>query len=117
MSGPDRGSHRTLRRWLRRALGAAAVAGGAALASAAAAPSGTEPARPDIEVGRLALPVEGVAAAGLRDTFVAGRPGHLHEAIDIAAPRGTRVYAVDDGTVVKLFRSVPGGLTVYQFDP
>jgi murein DD-endopeptidase MepM/ murein hydrolase activator NlpD len=33
------------------------------------------------------------------------------------APRGTKVFAVDDGKLVKLFKSVPGGLTVYQFDP
>ena len=65
----------------------------------------------------LAVPVEGVVAAELRDTFSAGRPGHPHEAIDIAAPRGTRVYAVDDGKVAKLFTSVPGGLTIYHFDP
>jgi len=40
-----------------------------------------------------------------------------HEALDIAAPRGTPVRAVDDGRIAKLFRSVPGGITVYQFDP
>ena len=66
---------------------------------------------------RLAIPVEGVRAADLRNTFDEGRNGHRHEAIDIAAPRGTRVLAVDDGRLVKLFTSVPGGLTVYQFDP
>ena len=66
---------------------------------------------------RLAVPVEGVRAADLRDTFAEGRPGHRHEAIDIAAPRGTAVLATDDGTVAKLFTSVPGGLTIYQFDP
>lgn len=27
------------------------------------------------------------------------------------------MYAVDDGKLAKLFTSVPGGLTVYQFDP
>jgi len=65
----------------------------------------------------LIVPVEGVAAADLRDTFGDGRPGHRHEAIDIAAPRGARVLAADDGKLVKLFTSVPGGLTIYQFDP
>ena len=66
---------------------------------------------------RLAVPVEGVRAADLRNTFREARRGHRHEAIDIAAPRGARVVAVDDGRLVKLFTSVPGGLTVYQFDP
>jgi murein DD-endopeptidase MepM/ murein hydrolase activator NlpD len=40
----------------------------------------------------------------------------VHEAIDLPAPRGTPVVAVDDGIIKKLFTSVPGGLTVYQFD-
>ena len=40
-----------------------------------------------------------------------------HEAIDIMAPRGTPVIAADDGVVKKLFISVPGGMTVYEFDP
>src|SRR5207244_3033184 len=44
------------------------------------------------------------------------RDGIPHEALDIMAPRGTPVVAVDDGTIAKLFRSVPGGLTIYQFD-
>ncbi len=65
----------------------------------------------------LALPVEGVPASALRDTFLEGRPGHPHEALDIMAPRGTPVHAVDDGRLARLFSSVPGGLTVYQFDP
>jgi murein DD-endopeptidase MepM/ murein hydrolase activator NlpD len=33
------------------------------------------------------------------------------------APRGTPVYAVEDGRVAKLFTSVPGGKTIYQYDP
>jgi murein DD-endopeptidase MepM/ murein hydrolase activator NlpD len=65
----------------------------------------------------LGLPVEGLNPRELRDTFADARDGHRHEAIDILAPRGTRVLAVDDGRVVKLFNSVRGGLTVYQFDP
>ena len=83
----------------------------------AASASPSVQAAPASPLRRLAIPVEGVAAADLRDTFDDGRPGHRHEAIDIAAPRGTRVVAVDDGTLVKLFTSVPGGLTIYQFDP
>jgi murein DD-endopeptidase MepM/ murein hydrolase activator NlpD len=33
------------------------------------------------------------------------------------APRLTPVRAVDDGRIAKLFLSVPGGNTIYQFDP
>jgi peptidoglycan LD-endopeptidase LytH len=65
----------------------------------------------------LGLPVEGLKVTDLRDTFADARGGHRHEALDILAPRGTRVLAVDDGRVAKLFNSVRGGLTVYQFDP
>lgn len=65
----------------------------------------------------LVMPVAGVRAEALADTFEQGRPGHRHEAIDIPAPRGTPVHAVDDGKVAKLFTSVPGGLTIYHFDP
>ena len=68
--------------------------------------------------GPLLIPVAGVEAKHLFDTFSQSRGGgRPHEARDIAAPRGTPVFAVDDGKVVKLFNSKPGGLTVYQFDP
>lgn len=66
---------------------------------------------------RPMIPVEGIAPQALLDNYEQGRGLRKHEAIDIMAPRGTRVYAVDDGTLVKLFRSVPGGITAYQFDP
>lgn len=65
----------------------------------------------------LIVPVAGVAPSELADMFDEARGGRRHEAIDILAPRGTKVFAVDDGTVAKLFTSKPGGLTVYQFDP
>lgn len=65
----------------------------------------------------ISLPLSGLGYAALRDSFLDGRPGHRHEAIDIAAPRGASVYAVDDGTLAKLYRSIPGGMTVYQLDP
>ena len=66
----------------------------------------------------LALPLPAVRAAQLTDTFTQARAGGAaHEALDIMAPRGTPVLAVDDGRVVKLFLSKPGGITLYQFDP
>ena len=43
--------------------------------------------------------------------------GAAHEALDIMAARGTPVLAAADGTVVKLFTSVPADLTIYEFDP
>ncbi|MET0858424.1 MAG: M23 family metallopeptidase [Telluria sp.] len=68
--------------------------------------------------GKLMIPVEGIKLAQLSDNFdqPRGKERH-HEALDIMAPKGTKVIAVADGKVVKLFNSKPGGLTVYQFDP
>jgi murein DD-endopeptidase MepM/ murein hydrolase activator NlpD len=65
----------------------------------------------------LAIPVQGKTARDLHDNFAELRGARPHEAIDILAPRGTPVVAAADGTVEKLFTSVPGGLTVYEFDP
>lgn len=64
----------------------------------------------------LAMPIAGVDPATLRDTFNDMRDGQPHQALDIMAPRGTPVMAVDEGNVVKLFTSKEGGLTVYQFN-
>ena len=66
---------------------------------------------------RLGMPVSGVRSEKLVDTFNESRGGHKHEALDILAPRGTPVLAAADGSVVKLFNSKQGGLTVYEFDP
>lgn len=65
----------------------------------------------------MIVPVAGVPRSAIRDMFDEARGGGRHEAIDILAPKGTPVIATDDGVVMKLFTSKPGGLTVYQFDP
>jgi len=66
----------------------------------------------------LLLPVAGVKAAQLQDTYKQPRGAErMHEALDIPAPNGTPVLAVADGKITKLFTSKPGGLTIYQFDP
>lgn len=75
-------------------------------------------ALPPSAVDGLLIPVVGVQPDDLTDTFTDARSqGRVHDAIDIMAARGTPVVATNDGHVVKLFTSVRGGLTVYQFDP
>ena len=74
-----------------------------------------ERARRALAAKTLEFPVRGHEAA-LRDNFDERRGSAPHEALDIMAPRGTPVVAVDDGTIAKLFSSKPGGLTIYQFD-
>lgn len=89
--------------------GPAPVAQAAPAAPAKAAP----PVRP--ASGALVIPIPGVTAAQLVDSFSdpRGDGGRTHGAIDIMAPRGTPVIAAAAGTVEKLFDSKLGGLTVY----
>jgi murein DD-endopeptidase MepM/ murein hydrolase activator NlpD len=66
----------------------------------------------------LTLPIRGLTAHDIRDTFNQGRAnGKPHEAADLLAPRGTPILAVEDGVIQKLFLSKPGGITIYEFDP
>lgn len=67
--------------------------------------------------GSLLVPVEGVRREQLRDTYNQSRSqGRTHHAIDIHAPRGTPVVAVDDATVLKLHQGARGGIAVYLLD-
>ena len=71
----------------------------------------------DLRGRSLAVPVRGLDADQLVSSFHDARGSRRHEAIDILAPRGTDVFAIENGTIAKLFTSNLGGLTVYQFDP
>ena len=64
----------------------------------------------------LTPPISGLALVNLHDEFDEVHSGHRHEAIDILEPRGTPVHAVVPGTIRKLFFSIRGGNTIYQFD-
>src|SRR6185503_14786316 len=80
-----------------------ALLGLAAALAAIASPAAVPREKVDVEAGRRALasralefPVKGYEAT-LRDNFDERRGDHVHEALDIMAPRGTPVVAVDDG--------------------
>ena len=104
---------------------AIAIAAGAAQPYAAVATTiaASTPQASDADVWRLraralTIPVLNVGAAQLLDSYAQARTGGAtHEALDIMAPRGTPVLAVENGKIAKLFLSKPGGITIYQFDP
>lgn len=86
------------------------------LSAIAPAPPPVDPEIQPAGKAALGMPIAGLDPAKLSDTFHETRGGRPHEALDIMAPRGTPVAAVDEGNVVKLFTSKEGGLTVYQFN-
>ena len=70
-----------------------------------------------LQTRNLLIPVEGIRADQLRDSFLDGRSeGRQHMAIDIMAPQGTPVLAATDGKLLKLYESEKGGIMVYQQD-
>lgn len=79
-----------------------------------ARPPATAPA-PTPPAGGLVIPVSGVQAAQLTDTWgdARGDGERNHHAIDIMAAKGTPVVAAAAGTVEKLFDSTNGGHTIY----
>src|SRR5690242_4223109 len=77
-------------------------------------PGGASSPTPLISPAGLIIPVAGVRADQLRDTFSEARSeGRVHDAIDIPAPPGTPVLAAVNGKIIKLFQSERGGTTIY----
>ncbi|HUF90214.1 MAG TPA: M23 family metallopeptidase [Gemmatimonadota bacterium] len=96
-----------------------APAGAHAQATAHAAPPPAPSPIDELRARGLEFPVEGVSTTDLRDNFSAARGrGRKHQALDILAPRGTPVVAVEDGTIRRLsLANGGGGVVVYQADP
>jgi len=71
----------------------------------------------DLLSAGVQIPVEGVDANSLRDSFLNSRGRHAqHLAIDIGAPKGTPVLAAADGQIEQIRRENRGGNSLYQKD-
>ena len=77
-----------------------------------------DPRAPELDVlaKSLTIPVAGVKAEDLLDTFDDLRGTRKHEALDIPAPRGTPVLSATDGKLLRLYTSERGGLMIYTAD-
>jgi murein DD-endopeptidase MepM/ murein hydrolase activator NlpD len=73
----------------------------------------------DLRARQLRLPIDDANVETMAGDFAEQRAagGHIHEAVDILAPRHTPIHAVENGVIAKLFFSKAGGTTVYQYDP
>lgn len=66
----------------------------------------------------LLVPVQGVVASQIPDTFNDPRDGkRVHNAADILAARGTPVLSADDGSVIHVGKNKLGGKVVWATDP
>lgn len=67
---------------------------------------------------QLPIPVAGITAVQLRDSFGAPRSGgRRHQGIDIFAPRGRTVRSTTDGIVLHIGENHLGGLVVSVLGP
>jgi len=66
----------------------------------------------------LLVPVRGIAASQIPDTYDAARDGsRVHNAQDILAKRGTPVLSADDGTIIHIGTNALGGNVIWTADP
>jgi murein DD-endopeptidase MepM/ murein hydrolase activator NlpD len=71
----------------------------------------------DLIEKRLLLPIQGITKQKLSDSFTEARGLKPHHAIDLGAPRGRPVLAVEDGQIRRIKWHPRGGLTIYQYGP
>jgi murein DD-endopeptidase MepM/ murein hydrolase activator NlpD len=84
-------------------------------------PSGTDSVTADdvaLITHEITMPLDSIDPTMLHSNFTEKRGGGTreHRALDIMAPRGTPIHSAASGRVLKLFRSVDGGLMVYAAD-
>ncbi|MBW8769111.1 MAG: DUF2214 family protein [Gemmatimonadetes bacterium] len=84
-------------------------------------PSGTDSVTADdiaLITHEMAMPLDSIDPTTLHSSFDDARGGgtRAHHALDIMSPRGTPVHSAAAGRVLKLFKSVDGGLMVYAAD-
>jgi len=71
----------------------------------------------ELRAKHLGLPIAGFDIERVKGSFDEVHNGAKHGAADMLAPRNTPILAVENGTLVKLFLSKPGGITIYEADP
>jgi len=78
----------------------------------------TRPVELAFSLNELIVPVAGFEPDDLDDSFYAPRSGgRTHQAIDIAADRGTPIVAVSDGSVIRRHTNRLGGKVLYTQSP
>jgi murein DD-endopeptidase MepM/ murein hydrolase activator NlpD len=84
----------------------------------AAAEPERDPSLDPLRERGLLVPVRGILASQIPDTYDAPRDGaRVHNAQDILAKRGTPVLAADDGTILHIGTNALGGNVVWTADP